>query len=42
MLFRSAGAGFVLAFTIRGGAIHFGWTLPAYKSRPGRDPRDLE
>lgn len=38
----AAGAGFALAFTIRGGAIRFGWTLPAYKSRPGRDPRDLE
>lgn len=32
------GLGFVLAFGIRGGALAFGWTMPAYKSRPGRIP----
>ena len=34
----AAAAGFVTAFGIRGGALAFGWTLPAYKSRPGRPP----
>lgn len=34
------GLGFVLAFGIRGGALAFGWTMPAYKSRPGRTPPD--
>jgi uncharacterized membrane protein YeiH len=34
----AAGAGFLLAFSVRSGALLFGWTLPAYKSRPGRDP----
>lgn len=28
--------GFVLAFGVRSGALMFGWTLPSYKSRPGR------
>jgi uncharacterized membrane protein YeiH len=32
----AAGIGFIAAFGIRGGALAFGWTLPAYKSRPGR------
>jgi uncharacterized membrane protein YeiH len=36
----AAGAGFVAAFCVRGGALSFGWTLPAYRSRPGRDPKD--
>lgn len=30
--------GFVVAVAIRGCAISFGWTLPTYRSRPGRDP----
>jgi uncharacterized membrane protein YeiH len=34
----SATAGFALAFGVRSGALVFGWTLPAYRSRPGRDP----
>lgn len=37
-LFLAAGAGFLVAFCIRSGALTFGWTLPHYKSRPGRDP----
>lgn len=37
-LFLAAGAGFLVAFGIRSGALAFGWTLPQYKSRPGRDP----
>jgi uncharacterized membrane protein YeiH len=34
-------AGFVAAFAVRGGALRFGWTFPAYKSRPGRRPEDI-
>jgi uncharacterized membrane protein YeiH len=37
-LLVSAGVGFLLAMAIRGSAISFGWTLPTYRSRPGRDP----
>ncbi len=33
--------GFVLALAVRGGALHFGWTLPRYRSRPGRHPDDI-
>ncbi len=29
--------GFLVALVIRSGAIAFGWTLPTYRSRPGRD-----
>lgn len=36
----AAGAGFVGAFGVRAGALAFGWTLPPYRSRPGRDPQD--
>ena len=32
---------FVAAFMIRGGALKFGWTFPAYRSRPGRRPEDI-
>jgi uncharacterized membrane protein YeiH len=39
--FLSAAAGFVLAFGVRAGALLFGWSLPQYKSRPGRDPNNL-
>jgi len=34
----AAGTGFAVAVTIRGCALAFGWTLPTYRSRPGRDP----
>lgn len=37
----SAGAGFLLALIVRGGALQFHWNLPAYRPRPGRDPTDL-
>ncbi len=30
-------AGFGAAFAVRGLALYYGWSLPAYKSRPGRD-----
>lgn len=33
----SAALGFVVAGVIRGSALAFGWTLPTYRSRPGRD-----
>jgi uncharacterized membrane protein YeiH len=35
----AAGLGFVAAFGVRAGALGFGWTLPSYRSRPGRDPQ---
>lgn len=39
-LYFSSAAGFVAAFALRGGAIHYGWTIPRYRPRPGRDPED--
>lgn len=33
---------FVVAFLVRGGALKFGWTMPRYRSRPGRPPAELE
>ncbi|OJU51027.1 MAG: hypothetical protein BGO03_01410 [Mesorhizobium sp. 61-13] len=33
--------GFLAAFIVRGGALKFGWSFPAYKSRPGRNPEDI-
>jgi uncharacterized membrane protein YeiH len=35
----AAGAGFLLAFAVRAGALRYGWALPVYKTRPGRDIR---
>ncbi len=35
--FFSASVGFGVAIAIRGSALAFGWTLPTYKSRPGRN-----
>ncbi|WP_295813406.1 trimeric intracellular cation channel family protein [uncultured Nitratireductor sp.] len=29
------------AFLVRGGALRFGWTIPRYRSRPGRPPEEL-
>ena len=37
----SAVPAFLVAFAIRGGAIRYGWSLPAYKARPGRRPEDI-
>jgi uncharacterized membrane protein YeiH len=34
-------AGFAAAFAVRGGALRFGWSFPAYRSRPGRRPEDI-
>ncbi len=39
-LFVSAGCGVVISFALRGGALHYGWTLPRYMSRPGRSPEE--
>lgn len=38
----AATAGFALCFLIRALALHFGWSLPAYKPRPGRTPQEVE
>jgi uncharacterized membrane protein YeiH len=37
----AAGAGFLVAFGVRSGALAFGWSLPTDKSQPGRDPEDI-
>lgn len=34
----AAALAFFVAFAVRGGALKFGWTFPAYRSRPGRPP----
>ncbi len=34
----AAGIGFGVAFGLRSGALAFGWTLPQYRPRAGRDP----
>jgi len=34
-------AWFAAAFVVRGGALRFGWSFPAYRSRPGRRPEDI-
>jgi uncharacterized membrane protein YeiH len=39
-LIVSASFGVVIAFALRGGAIHYGWTLPRYRPRPGRPPEE--
>jgi uncharacterized membrane protein YeiH len=36
----SATAGTAIAFAIRGGALHFGWTMPGYRHRSGRPVED--
>lgn len=33
--------GVAAAFIVRGGALHYGWTLPIGKALPGRDPDDV-
>lgn len=39
-LIVSASVGVAIAFALRGGAIHYGWTLPRYMPRPGRPPEE--
>lgn len=35
----AAGLGFLMVFLTRSGALAYGWSMPAYRSRPGRDPK---
>ena len=37
----AAAIGFTVCLVIRGLAMIRGWSLPTYKARPGRDPREL-
>jgi len=37
----AATAGFLVAFAVRAGALIWGWTLPVYRARPGRDSTKL-
>jgi uncharacterized membrane protein YeiH len=36
--YASSACGVLIAFALRGGAIHYGWILPRYKPRAGRHP----
>lgn len=38
----AATAGFASALVLRGFAIRNGWSLPAYRSRPGRTPAEID
>ena len=38
----AAFAGFAVCLLIRGAALRRGWSLPAYRARPGRSPQELE
>lgn len=40
-LWLASSLGVVLAFIVRGGALTWGWTIPAYRPRPGRHPDDV-
>jgi uncharacterized membrane protein YeiH len=40
-LFVAASLGFAAALSLRGGALRFGWSIPPYRSRPGRNPEDI-
>ncbi|MCW5731028.1 MAG: trimeric intracellular cation channel family protein [Alphaproteobacteria bacterium] len=33
--------GVLCGFAVRGAALHWGWSLPAYRARPGRSPDDI-
>ncbi len=37
----AAAIAFTVAFSVRGGALWWGWTIPPYKARPGRRPEDI-
>lgn len=37
----AAPVSFLAGLGVRGGALRFGWTFPAYKGRPGRRPEDI-
>lgn len=38
----AAAIAFAAALAVRGGALAFGWTIPRYRSRPGRPPEELQ
>lgn len=40
-LLVSAACGFLVALSMRGGALWFGWSFPPYRARPGRRPEDI-
>jgi hypothetical protein len=40
-LYIGSASGFACALILRGGAILYGWTIPRYRPRPGRDPDDV-
>lgn len=40
-LWLASSLGAILAFIVRGGALTWGWTIPAYRPRPGRHPDDV-
>ncbi|WP_457581936.1 trimeric intracellular cation channel family protein [Ensifer canadensis] len=40
-LAATSALGVVSAFTVRAGALKYGWTLPIGKASPGRDPDDV-
>jgi uncharacterized membrane protein YeiH len=37
----AAALGFAVAFAVRAGALVWGWSLPVYRARPGREPGEL-
>lgn len=37
----AATVAFVGGFSVRGGALRYGWCLPSFRSRPGRRPEDI-
>lgn len=39
--YASALLSFATAFAVRGGALKFGWCIPAYRHTPGRRPEDI-
>ncbi|MBS3650160.1 trimeric intracellular cation channel family protein [Pseudaminobacter sp. 19-2017] len=39
--YASAILAFAAAFAVRGSALRYGWSIPAYRARPGRHPKDL-
>jgi uncharacterized membrane protein YeiH len=40
-LYAASAIGALAAFLIRGGALHFGWTFPTYRHKPGRHPDEV-
>ena len=40
-LYATSSLGALAAFIVRGGALRYGWTIPAYRPRAGRHPDDV-